>query len=405
MGGKSSSQFVTFGNEDYERCRFLGKGSFGKVYAVQHFATGTFRVVKEMNKGSVLQHKMSSNVKREREFLSELKGCPYVVKCYAAEQDDYFLYLLLEFCSGGELRYHFQERGKFSEDEIRGFLAQIGVGLEIMHTKFQIVHRDLKPSNILLDEKGYCAIADFNMATKCDQNLFVPNPNHHVVGTLPYTAPELMEGQDHTNKVDYWSLGIMAYEFAYGKRPYIINKEENEKKMLHTIQNTPISSILNSSVSNDLNDLIRGLLQKNPAKRFDSQEFKNHKFFDGIDWDAVCEKKIQVPILPREDKIYFHADYSNIEEIFGLSNPKEAVNALQQQKHFESWDWLNDNQELPLPDPKRLRKLSKKKKKNLSNTKKKKNISYPTKKGKNSFPSKVSCYTSELDTTTIAERN
>jgi len=262
------------------------------VYAVRHYTTGTFRVVKEMHK-------------------------------------------------------------------IRVYLAQIGVALEYMHGKYNIVHRDLKPENVLLDEQGFCAIVDFNMAAKCDKDMLVPNPNRHIVGTLPYTAPELLERKDHTNKVDYWSLGIMVYEFAYGHRPFKIKSKGtfDKRHMLSTISNTKISSILDNSVSDDLNDLLRGLLRKNPTKRFGAEEFKNHKFLKGIDWDAVCEKRIEAPFLPREDRINFKPD-AYVEEIFGLSKPNEEVDVMYS---FEDWDWTSEDQELPPPNPKLLKKLNKKK--------------------------------------------
>jgi len=230
MGNRSAVPTTTIGGEDYLRCRVLGKGSFGKVYAMQHVTLETFRVVKEMHKGTILSK--GSNVVdlllNERKLLSELKGCPFVVKCFASCQDEKFLYMLLEFCSGGELEYHFQNAGKFNEEVVRCYIAQMTLGLESMHKNYKIVHRDLKPENVLLDENGYCAIIDFNMATKCDENLHIANPNHFVVGTLPYIAPELLSGKDHSHKVDWWSLGVMAYEFFHGRRPFSLTRVEGD---------------------------------------------------------------------------------------------------------------------------------------------------------------------------------
>jgi len=241
-----------------------------------------------------VSQKMVYLIKKERELLSELKGCPFVVKCFASAQDENFLYLLLEFCSGGELEFHFRAQQTFSEETIRSYLTQIGVALEYMHTKYHIVHRDLKPENVLVDDKGFCSIIDFNMATKCDENLNVPNPQRQVVGTVPYIAPELLSGKDHSNKVDYWSLGIMAFEFAHGKRPFRPSEGEGQNsknKMLHVIKNTKLQSCLSTSLTEAFSDLLVGLLQIDQTKRFGAEQFKNHKFFSGVDWDAVREKK------------------------------------------------------------------------------------------------------------------
>jgi len=293
MGAKQAHSLSQLGGEDYKRCRVLGKGSFGKVYAVEHCTTGIFRVVKEMHKGTIITQNMVAMIKKERELLSELKGCPFVVKCFASAQDENFLYLLLEFCSGGELEFHFRAQHTFSEEIIRSYLTQIGVALEYMHTKYNVVHRDIKPGNVLVDDQGFCSIIDFNMATKCDENLYVPNPQHHIVGTLLYMAPEMLSGKDHTNKVDYWSLGIMAYEFAHGKKPFSVGKGEgtDKKKMLHAIKHTKLFACISTTLSNEFIDLLFGLLQIDPKDRFGAEQFKSHKFFSAVDWDAVLEKK------------------------------------------------------------------------------------------------------------------
>jgi len=284
MGGKSSMQTSTIGGEEYVRCRVLGKGSFGKVYAMQHVHLNLYRVVKEMHKMTILS-KGDNVIKlllNERQLLSELKGCPFVVKCFASCQDDKFLYMLLEFCSGGELEYHFQGSGKFSEDFVRHYIAQITLGLEHMHQKYHIVHRDIKPENVLLDERGFCAIIDFNMAIKCDEKLFIPNPNHMVIGTLPYMAPELIYGRDHSEKVDWWSLGVMAYEFFHGRRPFSIVRVEGDndkkKKMVNAIKGTKIKDICSVNCSEELQSLISGLLEQDPVKRFGAEEIKNMPF-------------------------------------------------------------------------------------------------------------------------------
>jgi len=298
MGGKSSSQISSIGGEDYIRCRVLGKGSFGKVYAMQHVTVDTYRVVKEMHKGTILSkgNNVVDLLLNERQLLSELKGCPFVVKCFASCQDDKFLYLLLEFCSGGELEFHLRAVGKFNEDIVRCYIAQMTLGLEFMHNKYHVVHRDLKPENVLLDERGFCAIIDFNMATKCDDKLFVPNPNHYVIGTLPYIAPELLSGSDHSDKVDWWSLGIMAYEFSHGQRPFSTSRAEGEtekRKMFNSIKTTKLSDIFSASCSEDFKNLIHGLLDIDPQTRFGAAEIKKHIFFKDVDWDELLKKKHQ----------------------------------------------------------------------------------------------------------------
>jgi len=276
--------------------------------------------------------------------------------------------MLLEFCSGGELEYHFQAAGKFDEDSVRSYIGQIALGLEYMHSKYRVVHRDLKPEIVLLDERGYCAIIDFNMAIKCDDNLVIPNPNHYVVGTLPYIAPELLSGRDHSDKVDWWSLGIMAYEFSHGRRPYSLTRAEGDtdkKKMANSIKTTKLRDIFSTTCSADLKSLISGLLEQDPQKRFGADDLKKHSFFKDFDWDSLLNKTLKVPLIPDPNAVNFKPD-ANVEEVFGLSKPKENLNtplSEDQQKSFDGWDWIAEDQELPEPDPERVKRYEKNKKK------------------------------------------
>jgi len=158
----------------------------------------------------------------------------------------------------------------------------------------------------------------------------------------------------------------MAYEFAYGKRPFSASRGEgssDKKKLLYCINNTKIRSLFSNNISADLNDLIRGLLRKNPDKRFTIKEFKSHKFFHNINWDAVVDKKITLKFKPRGDKVNFKPD-ANVEEAFGINKPDKDVPEVseEQQKAFEGWNWISEEQELPPPTPALLAKYNKSKK-------------------------------------------
>jgi len=157
--------------------------------------------------------------------------------------------------------------------------------LNICTKKYHIVHRDLKPENVLLDEQGFCAIVDFNMAIKCNDDLLISNPTHYVVGTLPYIAPELLSGKDHSDKVDWWSLGVMAFEFYHGRRPFSTSRTEGDtdkKKMVNAIKSTQLKDVFSTHCPENLKSLITGLLEQDPAKCFCVDEVKNHVFFKDL---------------------------------------------------------------------------------------------------------------------------
>jgi len=124
------------------------------------------------------------------------------------------LYLVTDLVTGGDLRYHLSKRKKFTEPETKFFIACILIGLEYMHNN-GVIHRDIKPENLLLDEKGYVHITDMGIS-----RIWSPDNAHDTSGTPGYMAPEVMCRQNHGVAVDYFALGIVCYEFMFGKRPY-----------------------------------------------------------------------------------------------------------------------------------------------------------------------------------------
>ena len=112
------------------------------------------------------------------------------------------------------MRYHFAKHKNFTEQQVRFFIACIIMGLEYIHGN-GVLHRDIKPENIVMDQEGYLRITDFGVARQ-----WSPNNAADTSGTPGYMAPEVMCKQNHGIAVDYYSLGIMAYELMLIKRPY-----------------------------------------------------------------------------------------------------------------------------------------------------------------------------------------
>jgi serine/threonine protein kinase len=90
------------------------------------------------------------------------------------------------------------------------FICCIVLGLEFIHVN-NILHRDIKPENMVLDEKGYVRITDFGIA-----KFYQKENSTETSGTPGYMSPEVMCGQNHTIAVDYFALGVIAYEFMIG---------------------------------------------------------------------------------------------------------------------------------------------------------------------------------------------
>lgn len=131
-----------------------------------------------------------------------------------AFQDRENLYLIMDYLNGGDLRYHIGCKGKFNQAESKFFVANILISLEYIHSK-RIIHRDLKPENFVFDSEGYLRITDFGVSRT------VRDDNHQdTSGTPGYMSPEVICHKNHTYMTDYFALGVMAYEFMLGRRPY-----------------------------------------------------------------------------------------------------------------------------------------------------------------------------------------
>ena len=131
-----------------------------------------------------------------------------------AFEDRENLYLVIDLMSGGDLRYHIGKHRRFSEKQTKFFIACMLLCLEYLH-KNAILHRDIKPENLVFDENGYLRVTDLGIARRWN-----PENSKDTSGTPGYMAPEVMCRQNHGVAVDYFAMGVIAYECMFGKRPY-----------------------------------------------------------------------------------------------------------------------------------------------------------------------------------------
>jgi protein kinase A len=138
----------------------------------------------------------------------------FLINMFYAFVDYENIYLVTDLVTGGDLRFHQNKAKQFNENQTRFFIACTLVGLEYMHTQ-GVIHRDIKPENLLLDDKGYVRITDMGIS-----RVWSPNNVQDTSGTPGYMAPEVMTRQNHGINVDYFALGVICYEFMFGRRPY-----------------------------------------------------------------------------------------------------------------------------------------------------------------------------------------
>ena len=282
-----------------------------------------------MSKVKIIDRHSEKSIKGEREFLSKLHH-PFIVNMNCAFQDYDNLYLVMDLLTGGDLRYHLCRIRKFTEEETKFFISNLLLGLEYIHNN-NIIHRDIKPENLVSDDKGYIRITDFGVA-----KIYKEDNSSETSGTPGYMAPEVLMGQHHTFAVDFFAIGIIGYEFMFGTRPY---NGKNRKEIKHLIlkKQAKIDED-DTDWSSESVDFINKCLKRKDTKRLGYKdgikELKNHKWFNGFDWDALFNKTILAPFVPKKEGNY-DKKYCEMIEKCG-EDTMERYNNYLNKKNFDN---------------------------------------------------------------------
>ena len=175
-----------------------------------------------------------------------------------------------------------------------------------MH-KNNILYRDLKPENILLDEIGHIKLTDFGLSKI--MNNIEKDKTYTVCGTPIYVAPEVLMGKGYNKLVDWWSLGVLLYEFLAGYSPF---REMKNRIDINIYKKKLVQDPL---ISDTAFNLIKKLCEINVNNRLgkNTAEIKKHKFFEKIDWNKLEKKQITPPFKP---KIRYQGDVRNFDKMF-----------------------------------------------------------------------------------------
>ena len=147
---------------EYETKETIGKGTFSKVKLGIHKATNEKVAIKILEKSKIKEKDDLQRIIREMQILNELNH-PNIVKVYEICESDEYFFIIMEYCSGGELFNYIVRNHRLIEEESSYFFYQIINCLEYIHSK-KIAHRDLKPENLLLDENNIIKIIDFGLS-------------------------------------------------------------------------------------------------------------------------------------------------------------------------------------------------------------------------------------------------
>ena len=318
----------------------IGRGAFGEVRVCRQKSTGDIVAIKKMRKEDMISKNQLMHVRTEKEILTA--DNPWIVKLKYSFQDDYFLYLVMDFLPGGDLMNLLMKKDILTEDEARFYTAEMILAVDSVH-KLNCIHRDLKPDNILIDKKGHIQLSDFGLSKIAEKNFFPmtetnidqnnlkannkddpitlankKNSNKNIststtnslknkkrtrlmaystVGTPDYIAPEVFGQNGYGQEVDWWSIGVMFFEMVVGYPPFFSeNPSDTCKKILKWKQYFSIPN--DANLSPEAKSLIKSMVTT-PENRLGYngvEEIKKHPFFKGIDWDNI--RNVKAPFIP-----------------------------------------------------------------------------------------------------------
>ena len=271
--------------QEFERLRILGRGFFGKAILASHRETGEWVVIKTVDKKTVIETRSIDTILTEFRVVESVKS-PFIAEMKYAFQSSTKLYMGYEFLPGGNLLGLINSGSPISELDVRMYVAEIGLALHELHMN-GIVYGNLKPENILIGGDGHLKLSDFRL---CKGVSSAP-PGYGL--DLDFTAPEVLENKSYGYGVDWWALGILAWQMLYRSLPF---QDENRVEVMEKILHE--QPTFQCSTDPLLTDLIQRLLNKDPQKRADWDYFHRHPIWAKMPLHEVMQKKLRPAFIP-----------------------------------------------------------------------------------------------------------
>lgn len=277
--GKNYSDLLN----EYDILEHLGAGAFGVVQKVRHKASKQIRAMKTIKKNTIYEEK---NLKEIENLM--LLDHPNILKLYEYYYDKKNLYIITDFCEGGELFDKIKDRnGYFSERDAATIIKAVLQAIAYCHS-IGLVHRDLKPENILLEgnDLDHIKIIDFGTSNLINQNQKLKER----LGTAYYIAPEVLK-KNYDEKCDLWSIGVIMFILLTGEPPF---NGSNDEEILQNVKNgyVDFSTSIFQEISNEAKDLLSKLLEKVPSKRISAIEALEHPWIKNLAPNSKMNKEV-----------------------------------------------------------------------------------------------------------------
>ena len=302
----SGIEFYLFGRE-------IGHGAFGKVNLCLHIASGHLIAMKTFVKKDLKYKETKEKLKTEVEVLSKLHH-PFINQILDSFETETHFFIIMEYICGDLLSF-IRKRNKLNEPSAKIIFKQIIEGLKYIHKK-KIIHRDIKLDNILIDLTNTIKICDFGVSRKIEKGKLI----YERCGTPAYIAPEIYAkiGYDD-GQSDIWSAGVTLYYILSGNLPFRGSNIQELEKVILSGQYEKIKD-----VSNEANDIIKGMLRIDPKKRLTIDEILKHPWLNNINLDNRYKLNIfteaEKNLLSIYDADYLNSSKSELIENFSYRN-------------------------------------------------------------------------------------
>ncbi|CAI6004227.1 unnamed protein product [Closterium sp. NIES-64] len=321
----------------------IGRGSYGVVVECTHRGTGqrfACKIVSKARLKSVLERQVLT---QEIALMRALAGHPGIVRLEGVYEDGSDVFMVMEYCNGGELYQKIFHEGKMPEPLAARVFRQLSDAVRYCHAR-GVMHRDLKPENVLLHypnrPDGAAAGAGLNMRSEAMAAIQVKLADFGLglvlppgvfatvcVGSLMYEAPEVVLGDRYNHKADVWSLGVILYVLLSGGLPFM---DKDDRRLARKICEGRYEMRFSPwpFVSDDAKSLVRRLLVVDPNRRSSVEEFINHPWLVAHCGPAapIVLDGSEVP-LPRTPSALWRADAGSVSAAIRAALPNASAAA------------------------------------------------------------------------------
>src|SRR5581483_7992209 len=248
--------------DEYEILEELGRGGMAIVFKARERQLDREVAIKVLPVSLTFDREFVERFQREARTAAKLEH-PNIIPIYRVGRSDKVIYFIMKFLRGQSLSDVIKDEGTLTPPQIRKLLAETAHALHYAHQN-GIVHRDIKPDNIMLDEMGRAIVTDFGIAKAASGTRLTGTGMS--IGTPHYMSPEQARAQQLDGRSDIYSLGVVAYQCLTGTVPFD-GEDSYSIGFKHVSEEIPVPE-LRSAEARDLFEIIRRMMAKAPAERF-----------------------------------------------------------------------------------------------------------------------------------------